>query len=410
MYDLFADETGTDPAELEAAHREPKVNPELVRVARDDWARGRMKDRRPARGNRRPNKGPGNTRAAWTPSRSDVVEQLDRAGLLPAIVFIFSRVGVRRRRAAVPERQPPADHARGARRDRRLRRGALLQHPRRGPAGARLPRVPRRPLAWHRGPPRRHAADVQGVRRGAVPARAVPGGVRHRDAGARHQHAGPLGRHREAVEVERRDPRRHHAGGVHPAHRACRATRHRRRGPRRRPLAAGLRPQGRRRTGLDPHLSVEVVVPPVVQHGGQPRAPVRPRARTRAARVVVRPVPGRQGRRRAGPPAAQERGRARGLRRRGHVPPRRLHGVRRAAAPALRHREEPLQVATLRPAPGGHRLPGVAATGRRDRGAGRQVRGDGRRARSRGQPRPREGPTARVHGPTCSPRTGTPGA
>ena len=93
MFDLFADETGTDPAQLEAAHREPQVNPELVRVARDDWARGRMKDRRPARGGKRPNKGPGNTRAAWTPSRSDVVDQLDRAGLLPAIVFIFSRVG-----------------------------------------------------------------------------------------------------------------------------------------------------------------------------------------------------------------------------------------------------------------------------------------------------------------------------
>ncbi|MEO7351729.1 MAG: DEAD/DEAH box helicase, partial [Marmoricola sp.] len=87
MFDLFADETGTDPAELEAARREAQVNPELVRVARDDWARGRMKDRRPARGNKRPNKGPkvgqGNTRSAWTPSRSDVIEQLDRAGLLP---------------------------------------------------------------------------------------------------------------------------------------------------------------------------------------------------------------------------------------------------------------------------------------------------------------------------------------
>ena len=56
-------------------------------------ARGRMKDRRPKRGERRPNKGPGNTRRAWTTSRSEVVEQLERAGLLPAIVFIFSRVG-----------------------------------------------------------------------------------------------------------------------------------------------------------------------------------------------------------------------------------------------------------------------------------------------------------------------------
>ncbi len=93
MYDLFADERSTDPADLEAAHREAKVNPELVRVARDDWARGRMKDRRPARGGNRPNRGPANTRTTWTPTRSDVVQQLDRAGLLPAIVFIFSRVG-----------------------------------------------------------------------------------------------------------------------------------------------------------------------------------------------------------------------------------------------------------------------------------------------------------------------------
>ena len=93
MYDLFADEGSTDPADLEAGRREPKVNPELVRVARDDWARGRIKDRRPARGGKRPQKGPGGTRGVWTPSRSEVVEQLDRAGLLPAIVFIFSRVG-----------------------------------------------------------------------------------------------------------------------------------------------------------------------------------------------------------------------------------------------------------------------------------------------------------------------------
>ena len=56
----------------------------------------------------------------------------------------------------------------------------------------------------------------------------------------------------------------------------------------------------------------------------------------RAARAVVRAVPGRQGRGRAGPAAAQERGRARRLRRGGDLPPRRLHGVRRAPAPDLR--------------------------------------------------------------------------
>jgi ATP-dependent RNA helicase HelY len=89
MYDLFADDGGIDPA----ADPEPRVNPELLRVARDDWARGRVRDRRPARGGKRPLKGPGGTRGVWTPSRYEVVEQLDRAGLLPAIVFIFSRVG-----------------------------------------------------------------------------------------------------------------------------------------------------------------------------------------------------------------------------------------------------------------------------------------------------------------------------
>ena len=88
MYDLFADEGGTDPAE----NPEPKVNPELTRVARDDWARSRIKDRRPARGGKRPQSS-GTNRRLWTPSRAEVVEQLDRAGLLPAIVFIFSRVG-----------------------------------------------------------------------------------------------------------------------------------------------------------------------------------------------------------------------------------------------------------------------------------------------------------------------------
>ncbi len=93
MYDLFAGEGGNDPAEVELAHREARVNPQLLRVARDDWAAGRIRDRRPARGGKRPYRGPAGTRGVWTPSRSEVVEQLDRAGLLPAIVFVFSRVG-----------------------------------------------------------------------------------------------------------------------------------------------------------------------------------------------------------------------------------------------------------------------------------------------------------------------------
>ena len=358
MYDLFADEGG-DPAEIE--DHEPKVNPQLLRVARDDFASGRIKDRRVKRGGKQPYRGRGTNRGVWSPSRADVVEQLDRAGLLPAIVFIFSRVGLRRRRPAVPEHQPAADHGRGARRDLRVRRGALLEPARRGPPGARLPRVPRRADPRHRRPPRRHAADVQGVRRGAVPARPVPGRVRHRDPRPRHQHAGALRGDREAVQVERRDPRRHHAGGVHPADRPCRTPRHRRRGPRRGALAAGTRPQGGGRSRVDPHLPAQVELPAVVQHGREPGAPVRPRARARAAGVLVRAVPGRQGGRRARAAAAQERGRAQGVRRRGRLRQGRLHGVRRPAAPPLRDREDPRPVTPGRPTPGGHRLARVAA-------------------------------------------------
>jgi ATP-dependent RNA helicase HelY len=62
------------------------VNPDLLRVARDEERLGRIGDRRPGRGGRRP-------RQHHLPSRPDVVERLDREGLLPAIVFIFSRTG-----------------------------------------------------------------------------------------------------------------------------------------------------------------------------------------------------------------------------------------------------------------------------------------------------------------------------
>jgi ATP-dependent RNA helicase HelY len=74
------------------------VNHELVKVARDDWASTRlMRDRRSPRkgrpGSSRNPRSVGNGRRVWLPSRVDVIDKLDRQGLLPAIVFIFSRVG-----------------------------------------------------------------------------------------------------------------------------------------------------------------------------------------------------------------------------------------------------------------------------------------------------------------------------
>ncbi len=71
------------------------VNDELMRIARDDWAATRMKDRRTPRGKggRAGGKPVGNGRRVWIANRPDVIDRLDRDRLLPAIVFIFSRVG-----------------------------------------------------------------------------------------------------------------------------------------------------------------------------------------------------------------------------------------------------------------------------------------------------------------------------
>lgn len=70
------------------------VNDELLKVARDDWASNRVRDRRTPKGRGKPGqRNVGNGRRVWVPSRPDAIEQLDRLRLLPAIVFIFSRVG-----------------------------------------------------------------------------------------------------------------------------------------------------------------------------------------------------------------------------------------------------------------------------------------------------------------------------
>jgi ATP-dependent RNA helicase HelY len=100
MLDLFAS-SDVDAAAGFVKEGAP-VNDELVRIARDDWASQRlMRDRRsPRKGSPGSSKAApqggrnvGNGRRVWIPSRADVVDRLDREGLLPAIVFIFSRVG-----------------------------------------------------------------------------------------------------------------------------------------------------------------------------------------------------------------------------------------------------------------------------------------------------------------------------
>lgn len=92
LLDLFAS-SDVDAAAGFVTEGAP-VNDELVKIARDDWASSRIRDRRSPRGRSKPGQRQvGNGRRVWVPSRYDVVDRLDRQGLLPAIVFIFSRVG-----------------------------------------------------------------------------------------------------------------------------------------------------------------------------------------------------------------------------------------------------------------------------------------------------------------------------
>ena len=107
IYDLFVDESETaarssDPAALRDSAR---VNPELLDAlsgfdraptdagaSRTPAARGAVVARSAAAA---PSDGPPprGGRFGGGPSRADVIERLDRAGLLPAITFIFSRAG-----------------------------------------------------------------------------------------------------------------------------------------------------------------------------------------------------------------------------------------------------------------------------------------------------------------------------
>jgi ATP-dependent RNA helicase HelY len=101
MLDLFAS-SDIDAASGFVKEGAP-VNDELVKIARDDWASTRlMRDRRSPRKGRpgsskarhsTDGRNVGNGRRVWIPSRSEVVDRLEREGLLPAMVFIFSRVG-----------------------------------------------------------------------------------------------------------------------------------------------------------------------------------------------------------------------------------------------------------------------------------------------------------------------------
>ena len=146
----------------------------------------------------------------FTPRRSETVELLAEQGLLPAIYFIFSRAGcdeavrqcVResgRLTSASERRQIPGGGGGDGR--------ALVG---RRPFGPWLRGMASQPRSRFRRPPRRPGAAVQGNGREVLLGRPGQGRFRHRDAVARDQYAGPLGRDREIGEVRWRAGRAAH--------------------------------------------------------------------------------------------------------------------------------------------------------------------------------------------------------
>ncbi|HZJ39649.1 MAG TPA: DEAD/DEAH box helicase, partial [Demequina sp.] len=85
LFDLYA--PGTDPTDPATAAR---LNPEIEAIVK----RSRQLEQHgaPGRGSYRGRAGPG-ARPRRSPPRFAVVDQLDAQGLLPAIVFVFSRAG-----------------------------------------------------------------------------------------------------------------------------------------------------------------------------------------------------------------------------------------------------------------------------------------------------------------------------
>ena len=290
-YDLFADDAPATVDRPAAAARRPapaRVNPELRRLARDEprVERAGAAAAAPAAAAGQP--APAARRRA-APSRADVIDRARRA-----------RACCRRSpsSSAGPAATPRSRSAWHA--GLRLTTPDERERDPRGSSSARCADIPDEDLARARllrVARRRSSAGVAAHHAGHA-ARPSRRSSRSCSAAAWSRSSSPPRPWRWAstcrparvvleklVEVERRDPRRHHAGGVHPAHRPGRAARHRRRGPRRRALAAGPRP-ARRSAGLASTRTYPLrsQLPAVLQHGRQPGRPGRPR---RAAREIL---------------------------------------------------------------------------------------------------------------------------
>ena len=182
--------------------------------------------------------------------------------LLPAITFIFSRVGCEAAVGQLLAAGRPAGPRRGGRADPADRRGAgRPASPTRTSAcsatGTSSTGSRAGIAAHHAGmlPTFREVVEelfTAGRIRAVFATETLALGI---NMPARTRGA------REAGQVQRRGPRRRHAGGVHPAHRAGRPARHRHRGARRRPVDTAARPAGGGRARVDADLPAAVQLP-----------------------------------------------------------------------------------------------------------------------------------------------------
>ncbi|MEP6463193.1 MAG: DEAD/DEAH box helicase [Frankiaceae bacterium] len=95
LFDLFADSGTQDrqPDGTTPTERPQRVNPELLRLAQEESRLARTGTGRPGQQAARQDSHRPPPSRIRVPSRAEVIERLDRAGLLPAITFIFSRAG-----------------------------------------------------------------------------------------------------------------------------------------------------------------------------------------------------------------------------------------------------------------------------------------------------------------------------
>ncbi len=216
-----------------------------------------------------------------------------RSGHAPGHRVHLLAGGVRRCHPAVPARRSAAHHSRRAGPDPSADRGGGGAAGRRRPADPRVRTLVGGARGGGGSAPRRAGPGVPTGGRAVLLRGSVEGGVRHRDAGPRHQHARPDRRRRAIRQVPGGRRLVVDVGGVPAADRAGRPARHRHRRPRRGPLVAGGVLRRRGPDGRRPAARPGLLLPPHLQPGGQPGAPVvEGRGRGRRG-LLLRAVAGR---------------------------------------------------------------------------------------------------------------------